>query len=200
MRRERDIRHPRGEARAAGAHEGVARGARRGRQARAADAVAAHGLGFLQLGRGRIVVSAFSPMPDEFRVWPLLRRLHGEGLRAGPAGDAGQGQAADLPRLGAGRRHGQGRVGHRRAQGRQAGAGARYPDRAAAGLRRRGLAARLWRRLLRPHAAAACARARPSSPSASPTTSRQVDAVPHLDYDQRLDWVLRPSGPLKCAS
>ena len=24
----------------------------------------------------------------------------------------------------------------------------------------------------------------------------KVDAVPHLDYDQRLDWVLTPSGPL----
>jgi 5-formyltetrahydrofolate cyclo-ligase len=28
---------------------------------------------------------------------------------------------------------------------------------------------------------------------------QEVDAVPHLDYDQRLDWVLTPSGPLKCA-
>src|SRR5262245_40341876 len=27
----------------------------------------------------------------------------------------------------------------------------------------------------------------------------EVDAVPHLDYDQRLDWVLTPSGPLRCA-
>jgi 5-formyltetrahydrofolate cyclo-ligase len=26
----------------------------------------------------------------------------------------------------------------------------------------------------------------------------EVDAVPHLDYDQRLDWVLTPSGPLRC--
>ena len=24
---------------------------------------------------------------------------------------------------------------------------------------------------------------------------QEVDAVPHLDYDQRLDWVLTPSGP-----
>jgi 5,10-methenyltetrahydrofolate synthetase len=28
---------------------------------------------------------------------------------------------------------------------------------------------------------------------------QQVDAVPHLPYDQRLDWVLTPSGPIKCA-
>lgn len=26
----------------------------------------------------------------------------------------------------------------------------------------------------------------------------EVDAVPHSDYDQRLDWVLTPSGPRKC--
>ncbi|MEO1204990.1 MAG: 5-formyltetrahydrofolate cyclo-ligase [Pseudomonadota bacterium] len=25
-----------------------------------------------------------------------------------------------------------------------------------------------------------------------------VDAVPHDDYDQRLDWILTPSGPIKC--
>ena len=27
---------------------------------------------------------------------------------------------------------------------------------------------------------------------------QRVDAVPHVDYDQRLDWVLTPSGPLRC--
>lgn len=26
----------------------------------------------------------------------------------------------------------------------------------------------------------------------------EVDAVPHEHYDQRLDWVLTPSGPIKC--
>jgi len=29
---------------------------------------------------------------------------------------------------------------------------------------------------------------------------QRVDAVPHLDYDERLDWVLTPSGPLKCSA
>jgi 5-formyltetrahydrofolate cyclo-ligase len=28
---------------------------------------------------------------------------------------------------------------------------------------------------------------------------QQVDAVPHLDYDQRLDWVLTPEGPLSAS-
>ena len=27
---------------------------------------------------------------------------------------------------------------------------------------------------------------------------QRVDAVPHESYDQRLDWVLTPSGPMKC--
>jgi 5-formyltetrahydrofolate cyclo-ligase len=27
----------------------------------------------------------------------------------------------------------------------------------------------------------------------------KIDAVPHLDYDQPLDWVLIPSGPLRCS-
>ena len=26
---------------------------------------------------------------------------------------------------------------------------------------------------------------------------QRVDAVPHVDYDERLDWVLTPSGPLR---
>ena len=28
---------------------------------------------------------------------------------------------------------------------------------------------------------------------------QRVDGVPHLAYDQPLDWVLTPSGPLRCA-
>jgi 5-formyltetrahydrofolate cyclo-ligase len=47
--------------------------------ARAAGAVAAHGLGFLRLPQTRVVISGFASLPDEFRAWPLLRRLHGEG-------------------------------------------------------------------------------------------------------------------------
>jgi 5-formyltetrahydrofolate cyclo-ligase len=27
---------------------------------------------------------------------------------------------------------------------------------------------------------------------------QEVDAVPHLDYDERLDWVLTPDGPIRC--
>jgi 5-formyltetrahydrofolate cyclo-ligase len=31
-------------------------------------------------------------------------------------------------------------------------------------------------------------------------SEQEVDAVPHLDYDERLDWVLTPSGPVRCHS
>ena len=166
--------------------------------ARAADAVAAHGLGFLRLPQKRAVVSGFSSLPDEFRAWPLLRRLHGEGralampvmqdkslplvFRAWAPGDAMDKAVwgiaepkADKPVL--------------EpdivlvpllafdAAGRRLGYGGGYYDRTLRGLRARksivavGLA----------------------------YDEQQVDAVPHLDYDERLDWVLRPSGPLRCA-
>ncbi len=29
---------------------------------------------------------------------------------------------------------------------------------------------------------------------------QRVDAVPHADYDERVDWVLTPSGPLRCGT
>lgn len=28
--------------------------------------------------------------------------------------------------------------------------------------------------------------------------AQEVDAVPHLDYDERLDWILTPSGAIRC--
>jgi 5-formyltetrahydrofolate cyclo-ligase len=29
---------------------------------------------------------------------------------------------------------------------------------------------------------------------------QRIDEVPHLDYDEMLDWVLTPSGPMRCSS
>ena len=166
--------------------------------AQAADAVAAHGLGFLRLTHKRAVVSGFSSLPEEFRAWPLLRRLHGEGhalalpvmqgknlpliFRAWAPGDA-----MDTAVWG---------IAEPKddkpalepdvvlvpllafdAAGRRLGYGGGYYDRTLRGLRGR-------------KSIVAVGLAYDES---------QVDAVPHLDYDERLDWVLRPSGPLKCA-
>jgi 5-formyltetrahydrofolate cyclo-ligase len=164
---------------------------------RAAEAVAAQGLGSLQLVQKRVVISGFSSLPDEFRAWPLLRRLHGEGhalampvmqgkglplvFRAWAPGDA-----MDKAVWG---------IAEPRADkpvlepdivlvpllafdatGWRLGYGGGYYDRTLRGLRAR-------------KSIVAIGLAYDES---------QVDAVPHLDYDERLDWVLRPSGPLRC--
>ena len=51
------------------------------RKVRAAEGFAEHGLDFLPAASAPRPqsVSGFASLPDELRVWPLLRRLHGEG-------------------------------------------------------------------------------------------------------------------------
>ena len=168
-------------------------------QMRAAEAVAKLGLDFLAPPPPEgCVVSGFSSLPEEFRAWPLLRRLHGEGhalampvmqgkslpliFRAWAPGDA-----MDKAVWG---------IAEPRddqpalepdvvlvpllafdAAGRRLGYGGGYYDRTLRGLRAR-------------KSVVAVGLAYDES---------QVDAVPHLDYDERLDWVLRPAGPLRCA-
>ena len=171
MGRERSSRHPRGEEGAAGAHEGVARGARCRRhgarrgcgggawaRVSAAWRSVARRLGLLLDARGVPRLAAAAPA-----AW---RRA-----RAGHAGDAGQGQAARLPRLGAGRCHGQGACG-----------ASPSPRPTSRRWSPTSCWCRCWPSMPRAGGSAtagatttarcaACARARPSSPSASPTTS-----------------------------
>src|SRR5581483_1616762 len=167
-------------------------------RAQAAEAVAARGLASLDPPPARAsVVSGFSPLADEFRVWPLLRRLAGEGsrlampvmqgkgrpliFRAWAPGDATDRAVwgiaepkADKPQL---------EPDILRvpllafdAGGWRLGYGGGYYDRTLRGLRARktivavGLA----------------------------FDEQKIDAVPHLDYDEQLDWVLTPSGPMRC--
>jgi 5-formyltetrahydrofolate cyclo-ligase len=165
--------------------------------AQAADAVAVHGLQFLRLPHKRAVISGFSSLPDEFRAWPLLRRLHAEGhalampvmqgkgkplvFRFWAPGDAMEKAVwgiaepkADKPEL-------EPDIVLLPllafdAVGWRLGYGGGYYDRTLKGLRAR-------------KAIVAVGLA---------YDEQQVDAVPHLDYDERLDWVLRPSGPIKC--
>ena len=169
-------------------------------QVRAAEAVAQRGLDFLdpQPPRGSIV-SGFSPIADEFRVWPLLRGLAGEGyqlalpvmqgkarpllFRAWTPGDAMDKAVwniaepkPDKPALDPDilivPLLAFDRAGWR------LGYGGGFNDRTLRDLRAR-------------KAIVAVGLA---------FDEQQVDAVPHLDYDERLDWVLRPSGPLRCES
>jgi 5-formyltetrahydrofolate cyclo-ligase len=165
--------------------------------ARAADAVAAHGLGFLRLAQKRVVISGFSSLPDEFRAWPLLRRLHGEGHALAMPVMQGKGRPLVFRAWAPGDAMDKAVWGIAEpkadkpvlepdivlvpllafdATGWRLGYGGGYYDRTLRGLRAR-------------KSIVAIGLAYDES---------QVDAVPHLDYDERLDWVLRPSGPLRC--
>jgi 5-formyltetrahydrofolate cyclo-ligase len=165
--------------------------------AQAADRVAAHGLGFLQPQRKGAIVSGFSSLPDEFRAWPLLRRLHGEGYPIAMPVMQGKGKPLVFRAWAPGDAMDKAVWGIAEpksdkpllepdvvllpllafdAAGWRLGYGGGYYDRTLRELRAR-------------KAVVAVGLA---------YDEQQVDAVPHLDYDERLDWVLRPSGPIKC--
>jgi 5-formyltetrahydrofolate cyclo-ligase len=167
----------------------------------AAKAVAELGLALVSDLRGPArqgAVSAFAAMPDELNVWPLLRRLNaadvplalpvvvGKGkpliFRAWAPGDAMDKGVWDIP---------QPKLDRPAvepdillvpllafdARGRRLGYGGGFYDRTLAELRAR-----------KPIVAVGLA-----------YDEQRIDAVPHLDYDQQLDWVLTPSGPLWCS-
>jgi 5-formyltetrahydrofolate cyclo-ligase len=171
---------------------------------RAAEAVAEQGAGLVAglrrqvgLDDGQGVVSGFASLPEELNVWPLLRRLHREGFRlalpvmqgklkpllfrAWAPGDAMVKAVWGIPEPKAGKAVLEPDILlvpllAFDAEGRRLGYGGGFYDRTLAGLR-----------------------ARKSITAVGLAYDEQrVDAVPHLDYDQRLDWVLTPSGPIRC--
>jgi 5-formyltetrahydrofolate cyclo-ligase len=164
--------------------------------ARAADAAAARGLDFLGPPAGA-VVSGFASLPDEFRIWPLLRRVHRQGYRIALPVMQGKmkplvfsawvpGDAMDRGVWGIPEPKSDKPVLEPDillvpllafdAHGGRLGYGGGFYDRTLAGLR-------AWK----PIVAIGLA-----------YDEQRVDAVPHLDYDQPLDWVLTPSGPIRC--
>jgi 5-formyltetrahydrofolate cyclo-ligase len=167
---------------------------------RAGEAIAERGTALVfelrgQAGQG--VVSGFASMPDELNVWPLLRRLRGADIllalpvvegkgrplvfRAWAPGDAMDKGVWGIPQPKADKPVLEPDIllvpllAFDRRGGRL-GYGGGFYDRTLAGLRAR-----------KPIAAVGLA-----------YDEQQVDAVPHLDYDERLDWVLTPSGPIRC--
>jgi len=167
---------------------------------RAATRIAEAGLGFLppRAPAPNLIVSGFASLPEELNAWPLLRRLNSEGFalalpvvqakgqplifRAWVPGDAMHKGVWDIPEPKADKPDVEPDIllvpllafdRH----GRRLGYGGGFYDRTLRRLRSRksivtvGLA----------------------------FDEQQVDAVPHLDYDQRLDWVLTPSGPISCS-
>jgi 5-formyltetrahydrofolate cyclo-ligase len=168
-------------------------------KARAAEAVAGRGLAFLDPPPARgCVVSGFSSLPDEFRAWPLLRRLGQEGFRLAMPVMQGKG----LPLLF--RAWAPGDAMDRAVWGiaePKADKPQLEPDILlvpllafdAAGWRL-GYGGGYYDHTLRKLRAQ-----KPIVAVGLAFDEQKIDAVPHLDYDQQLDWLLTPSGPIRCA-
>jgi 5-formyltetrahydrofolate cyclo-ligase len=164
---------------------------------KAANAVAELGLSFLPTRSPTATVAGFAPLADEFRVWPLLRRLAREGVPLALPVIEGKGKPLLFRAWRPGDQTAPGVWGIAEPTpdkprvepeillvpllafdlaGWRLGYGAGYYDRT---LRRL--------RAMQPVLAVGIA-----------YDEQRVDAVPHLDYDERLDWVLTPSGPIRC--
>jgi 5-formyltetrahydrofolate cyclo-ligase len=162
----------------------------------AAKRIAAQGLCFAPARPGA-VVSGFTAIAEEIDPAPLLLRLRSEGYRLGLPVMAGKGRPLLFRAWNPGEPLAERLWGIREPQasapevdpdvvltpllafdraGYRLGYGAGYFDRTLAAMRSR----------------------KPILTIGVAYDEQEVDAVPHLDYDQRLDWVLTPSGPLKC--
>jgi 5-formyltetrahydrofolate cyclo-ligase len=166
-------------------------------RAAAAAAIARYGLAFLAPTSQAAVVSAFAPLPDELRLWPLLRRLARERWQLAMPVMRGKGKALMFRAWKPGDAMDRGTWGIAEPKGDQP---EHHPDILLVPLL--AFDARGWRlgygggyydRTLR-----ALRAAKPIVAIGVAYDQQAVDAVPHLDYDERLDWVLVPSGPRKC--
>lgn len=165
--------------------------------ARAGALLAEHGLGFLRVMPG-VAVSAFSAIGEEIDPLPLMMRLHGEGHRLALPAMQGKGMPLVFRAWSPGDEMADAVWGIAEplatraevlpdivlvpllafdASGHRLGYGGGFYDRTLHQLRR-----------LKPLVTVGIA-----------YDEQRLDAVPHLDYDQPLDWVLTPSGPQKCS-
>jgi 5-formyltetrahydrofolate cyclo-ligase len=159
--------------------------------------LARHGLSFLDLKSGT-VVSGFSAIRDEIDPAGLLARLAEEGNRLALPVIEGKGRPLLFRAWAPGDAMGTAQWGIAEplpdqpevypdvvlvpllafdAQGYRLGYGGGFYDRTLARLRAR----------------------KPVVAVGIGFDELRIDAVPHLDYDQRLDWVLTPSGPMRCS-
>ena len=162
----------------------------------AGASLAAHGLSFLDLAPGAIV-SGFSAIRDEIDAAPLLARLHAAGHPLGLPVMQGKGLPLVFRAWSPGDAMGTAQWDIAEplpdkpvlepdvvlvpllafdAAGHRLGYGGGFYDRTLARLR-----------AIKPVVAVGVA-----------YDELKVDAVPHRSYDQPLDWVLTPSGPLRC--
>jgi 5-formyltetrahydrofolate cyclo-ligase len=166
-------------------------------RATAGDDLARHGLAFLSVPSD-CVVSGFSAIRDEIDPTPLLARLAAEGHGLALPVLQGKGRPLVFRNWTPGDRLAAGQWGIAEPlpdqpevypdvllvpllafddHGYRLGYGGGFYDRSLAGLRSR----------------------KPIIAVGIGYDEQRIDAVPHLDYDQRLDWVLTPSGPIRCS-
>jgi 5-formyltetrahydrofolate cyclo-ligase len=165
--------------------------------AKASQRIAAQGLDFLPASEA-ITVSGFLAIRDEIDPLPLLTNLHAEGYHLALPVMVGKGKPLVMKAWAPGDELAETMWGIREPlasaievfpdvllvpllafdeRGYRLGYGGGFYDRTLSGLRRR-----------KPIVAVGIA-----------YDEQKVDAVPHSDYDERLDWVLTPSGPQKMA-
>ncbi len=164
----------------------------------AATRIAAHGLEFLGTGPSPLAVSAFLAIGEEINPAPLMSRLHREGATICLPVMVGKGQPLEFRAWSPG------------APLRTVMWGIREPEAAAPLVepdvllvpllafdrtgQRLGYGGGFYDRTLQ--RLRSCKRVVAVGLAFS---SQEVDAVPHLDYDERLDWVLTPEGPIFCS-
>lgn len=164
--------------------------------AKLAAAVAAHGVAFLGAAN-RCVVSAFSSMHDELDTGPMMLRLAGDGYRVALPVMQGKGKPLLFRGWAPGDAMNEGIWGIREPKDDKP---VLAPDIFLVPLLafdphgwRLGYGGGFYDRTLREARSA-----RPIVAVGFALDEQEVDAVPHLDYDERLDWVLTPSGPRRC--
>jgi 5-formyltetrahydrofolate cyclo-ligase len=166
-------------------------------RAQTAEGLAWEGIGFVRPLRDGAVVSGFASLPNELDCMPLLARLAGEGLRLALPRVEGKGKPLAFHEWASGDTMDAGVWGIAEPKadrsslepdillvpllavdraGWRLGYGGGFYDRTLARLRS----------------------AKPIIAIGLAYDAQIVDDVPHLDYDEPLDWVLTPSGALRC--
>ena len=162
----------------------------------ASEKIAEHGIGFAGV-QAPLVVTSFLPIGEEIDPEPLMVRLIAEGYSMALPVMVGKGLPLEFRRWAPGQPLAETTWGIREPLPE---AGTVEPDVVLGPLLafdgagyRLGYGGGFYDRTL--------ARLRAIKPVVSiglAYDEQKVDAVPHLDYDERLDWVLTPSGPVRC--
>ena len=157
-------------------------------RAAAAQAIAKRGLP-VEIAPGA-VVAGYSPIRSELDPTPLMQKLAAQGRAAGAAGHHRARPVAAIPGLACRRQVAAGIARHSRAVAGRGRNRARHRAGAAGGLRPDRPPHRLWRRALRPHAGASAQIEGFCGDRPRLRGARKSQAVPALQHDVPLDYVL----------